>query len=60
MKTLKELKEKCNKLDKERAFLCNKIRKLEIQELINKINIGDCYFDSNCIDFKKNYSNKGL
>lgn len=53
METLKELKEKYNKLNKEIVFLCNKIRKLEIQELINKINIGDCYFDSDCINFKK-------
>ena len=45
METLEELKEKCDKLDKERSILFKKIRKLEDQEILKNVTVGDCYLD---------------
>ena len=45
MKTLEELKEKFDKLDKERSILFKKIRKLEDQEILKNVTVGDCYLD---------------
>lgn len=45
METLEELKEKFNKLDKERSILFNKIRKLEDQETLKNVTVGNCYLD---------------
>ena len=45
METLKELKEKFDKLDKERSILFKKIRKLEDQEILKNVTVGDCYLD---------------
>ena len=50
METLEELKEKFNKLDKERNILFKKIRKLENQETLKNVTVGNCYLDiqNNC------------
>lgn len=45
METLEELKEEFNKLDKERSILFKKIRKLEDQEILKNVTVGDCYLD---------------
>ena len=45
METLDELKEKFDKLDKERSILFKKIRKLEDQETLKSVTVGDCYLD---------------
>lgn len=45
METLEELKEKFDKLDKERSILFKKIRKLEDQETLKSVTVGDCYLD---------------
>lgn len=45
METLEELKEKFDKLDKERSILFKKIRKLENQEILKSATVGDCYLD---------------
>ena len=45
METLEELKEKFGKLDKERSILFKKIRKLEDQETLKSVTVGDCYLD---------------
>ena len=45
METLEELKEKFDKLDKERSILFKKIRKLENQEILKKFTVGNCYLD---------------
>ena len=45
METLEELKEEFNKLDKERSILFKKIRKLENQEILKNVTVGNCYLD---------------
>ena len=45
METLEELKEKFDKLDKERSILFKKIRKLENQETLKEFTVGNCYLD---------------
>ena len=45
METLEKLKEKFDKLDKERSILFKKIRKLEDQEILKNVTVGDCYLD---------------
>ena len=45
MKTLEELKKELNKLDKERSILFKKIRKLEDQEILKSVTVGNCYLD---------------
>lgn len=45
METLEELKEEFNKLDKERNILFKKIRKLEDQETLKSVTVGNCYLD---------------
>lgn len=45
METLEELKEEFNKLDKERGILFKKIRKLEDQEILKNVTVGNCYLD---------------
>ena len=45
METLEELKEKFDKLDKERSILFKKIRKLEDQETLKNATVGNCYLD---------------
>ena len=45
METLEELKEKFDKLDKERNILFKKIRKLEDQEILKSVTVGNCYLD---------------
>ena len=45
METLEELKEEFNKLDKERSILFKKIRKLEDQETLKNVTVGNCYLD---------------
>lgn len=45
METLEELKEKFNKLDKERGILFKRILELEDQETLKKFTIGNCYLD---------------
>ena len=45
METLEELKEKFDKLDKERSILFKKIRKLENQETLKNVTVGNCYLD---------------
>lgn len=45
METLEELKEEFNKLDKERSILFKKIRKLENQETLKSVTVGNCYLD---------------
>lgn len=50
METLEQLKEKFNKLDKERGILFKKILELEDQETLKKFTVGSCYLDiwNNC------------
>ena len=45
MEALEELKEEFNKLDKERSILFKKIRKLEDQETLKNVTVGNCYLD---------------
>ena len=45
METLEELKEKFDKLDKERSILFKKIRKLEDKEILESVSVGNCYLD---------------
>ena len=45
METLEQLKEKFNKLNKERGILFKKILELEDQETLKKFTIGNCYLD---------------
>ena len=45
METLEELKEKFDKLDKERSILFKKIRELENQEILKSVTVGNCYLD---------------
>ena len=45
METLEELKEKFDKLDKERGILFKKILELEDQETLKKFTVGNCYRD---------------
>lgn len=45
MGTLEELKEKFNKLNKERGILFKKILELEDQETLKKFTVGNCYLD---------------
>lgn len=45
METLEELKEKFDKLNKERSILFKKIRKLEDQETLKSVTVGNCYLD---------------
>lgn len=46
METLQELKEKYNKLDKERNIIYNKILELKDQEMLKKFTVGECYLDT--------------
>ena len=46
METLEELKEKFDKLDKERSILFKKIRKLEDQKILKNATVGNCYLDN--------------
>ena len=45
METLEKLKEKFDKLNKERNILFKKIRKLEDQEILKEFTVGNCYLD---------------
>ena len=45
METLEELKEKFNKLNKERSILFKRILELEDQETLKKFTVGNCYLD---------------
>ena len=45
METLKELKEKFDKLNKERSILFKKICELENQETLKEFTVGNCYLD---------------
>ena len=45
METLEEIKEKFDKLDKERSILFKKIRKLEDQEILKSATVNSCYLD---------------
>lgn len=45
METLEKLKEKFDKLDKERSILFEKIRELEDQETLKNVTVGNCYLD---------------
>lgn len=45
METLEQLKEKFNKLNKERGILFKKILELEDQETFKKFSVGNCYLD---------------
>ena len=45
METLEELKEKFDKLDKERSILFKKILELENQKILNEFTVGNCYLD---------------
>lgn len=45
METLEELKEKFDKLNKERDILFRKIRELENQETLKEFTVGNCYLD---------------
>ena len=45
MEILEELKEKFNKLNKERGILFKKILELEDQETLKKFTVGNCYLD---------------
>ena len=45
METLEELKEKFDKLNKERSILFKKICELENQEILKKFTVGNCYLD---------------
>ena len=45
METLEELKEKFDKLNKERGILFKRILELEDQETLKKFTVGNCYLD---------------
>ena len=45
METLEELKEKFDKLNKERSILFKKIYELENQETLKEFTVGNCYLD---------------
>ena len=45
METLEELKEKFNKLNKERGILFKRILELEDQETLKIFTVGNCYLD---------------
>ena len=45
METLAELKEKFDKLNKERSILFKKILELENQETLKEFTVGNCYLD---------------
>ena len=45
METLEELKEKFDKLNKERNILFKKICELENQEILKEFTVGNCYLD---------------
>ena len=45
METLEKLKEKFNKLDKERGILFKRILELEDQETLKEFTVGNCYLD---------------
>lgn len=45
METLEQLKEKFDKLNKERSILFKKILELENQETLKKFTVGNCYLD---------------
>ena len=45
METLEELKEKFNKLNKERGILFKRILELEDQKTLKKFTVGNCYLD---------------
>ena len=45
METLEELKEKFDKLNKERNILFKKIYELENQEILKEFTVGNCYLD---------------
>lgn len=45
METLEELKEKFDKLNKERSILFKKILELENQETLKEFTVGNCYLD---------------
>ena len=45
METLEELKEKFDKLSKERGILFKKILELEDQETLKEFTVGNCYLD---------------
>lgn len=45
METLEELKEKFDKLNKERSILFKKILELENQETLKNVTVGNCYLD---------------
>ena len=45
METLEELKEKFDKLNKERSILFKKICELENQEILKEFTVGNCYLD---------------
>lgn len=50
METLEQLREKYNKLDKERNTILKKILELENQEIFKNFTVGNCYLDvwNNC------------
>lgn len=45
METLEQLKEKFDKLNKERGILFKKIPELEDKETLRKFTVGNCYLD---------------
>lgn len=53
METLEELRDKYEKLNKERNILYNKILKLENSETLKKFTVGECYLDTWNNNFKK-------
>lgn len=53
METLEELREKYNKLDKERNIVYNKILELEDQEMFKEFTASECYLDTWNDTFKK-------
>lgn len=53
METIQELRDKYEKLTKERNILYNKILKLEDSETLKKFTVGECYLDTWSNNFKK-------
>lgn len=53
METLQELREKYNKLDRERDIIYSKILELEDQEMLKKFTVGECYLDTWNDNFNK-------
>lgn len=53
METIQELRDKYEKLTKERNILYNKILKLEDSETLKKFTVGECYLDTWNNNFKK-------